>query len=473
MPEARSFPMRGVRHAHFVGIGGAGMCPIAEVLHEDGMTVTGSDLADSPVTRRLAARGVRVRQGHCGKAVAGADVVVVSSAIGDGNPEVAAARQGGVPVVARGEMLGELMRGRVGVAVAGSHGKTTTASLVASIFQAAGLDPTFVIGAKVTGAGANGRLGRGPHLIAEADESDASFLHLRPVIAVITGIDRDHLDTYAQSFERMQAAFVEFARGVPFYGRILIAIDDPDTAALARRIDGPLRTYGYGADADYRALDVRVADGSRYAFVVARPDAGDLSVSIALPGDHNVANALAAIAVASEERIADAAIVAGVAEFQGVERRFRIAPGRIGAKAVTLVDDYGHHPTEIARIIDTVRRLWPDRRLAMIYQPHRFTRTRDLLADFAAVLARVDALLLVEVYSAGEAAIEGADSRALAAAVERRTGAEVPLAATPGEALAMLPGWADDGDVLVLQGAGDIGNLAGAIAATTASEAAP
>lgn len=459
--------MRGVQHAHFVGIGGAGMCGIAEILLAQGLTVTGSDLVDSRVTRRLAGRGARVRYGHCASAVVGADVVVVSSAIGADNAEVAAARRARIPVVARGEMLGELMRGRVGIAVAGSHGKTTTASLIASVLQAAGLDPTFVIGAEVTSERANGRLGDGRYLVAEADESDASFLFLRPALAVITGVDRDHLDTYGQDFDRMKAAFVQFADGLPFYGCALVCTDDPHAAEIARRITRPTRSYGFGSGAHYRASNVRV-DGDRWLFDVARPDAVDLAASISLPGEHNVLNALAAIAVASEECIADDDIVSALAAFQGVERRFRVVPGAVGAKAVTVVDDYGHHPTEIAHIIDTVRRVWPARRLAMVYQPHRFTRTRDLLRDFAMVLSRADALLLVDVYGAGEHAIGGADGRALAAAVRRESGADVPLAATPSEALDILPEWVAADDVLVIQGAGDVGDLASTIAASGA-----
>lgn len=465
VPEAaakQALGMRDVRCVHFVGIGGAGMCGIAEILLAQGFAVTGSDLLDSPVTRRLAALGARVCRGHSGAAVDQADVVVVSSAIREDNPEVAAAREARIPVVARGEMLGELMRGRSGIAVAGSHGKTTTASLVASVFEAAGLEPTFVIGGQVTGAGVNGRLGAGRHMIAEADESDASFLLLRPVLAVITGVDRDHLDTYGQDFERLKSAFVEFAEQLPFYGCALIAADDPHGRELMQRISRPTRSYGFSHHAHYRASDVGVEAG-RWTFDVARPSRDVLRAAIPLPGNHNILNALAAIAVATEEGVCDEAIVAGLAECQGVERRFRVGRGVVDSKPVMVVDDYGHHPTEIAHIIDTVRRMWPGRRLAMVYQPHRFTRTRDLLAEFAAVLARADALLLVEVYSAGEDAIAGADSRALATAVGRRIGSEVPVVATSADALARLPDWAAADDVLVIQGAGDVGDLASAV----------
>ncbi len=456
--------MRGVQSVHFVGIGGAGMCGIAEVLLAQGCTVTGSDLMDSAVTRRLAALGVRVRRGHCAAAVGDADVVVVSSAIREDNPEVAAAHQACIPVIARGEMLAELMRSRIGIAVAGSHGKTTTASMVASVFEAAGLEPTFVIGGEVTGAGANGRLGAGRHVIAEADESDASFLLLKPVLAVITGVDRDHLDTYGQDLGRLTAAFVEFAEQLPFYGCALISADDPHARELARRISRPTRGYGFSPDAHYRASGVGVEAG-RWTFDVTRPAGNALRVSIALPGNHNTLNALAAIAVATEEGVGDEAIVSGLAGCQGVERRFRVARGVVDSKPLTIVDDYGHHPTEIAHIIETVRRMWPGRRLAMVFQPHRFTRTRDLLAEFAAVLARADALLLVDVYGAGEEAIVGADSRALATAIRRRTGSDVAVVATPADAVATLPEWTAEDDVLVIQGAGDVGELASAVAA--------
>ena len=454
--------MRDVRCVHFVGIGGAGMCGIAEILLAQGFTVTGSDLQDTPVTRRLAALGARVCRGHSAAAVGEVDVVVVSSAIREDNPEVVAAHTAHIPVIARGEMLGELMRGRLGIAVAGSHGKTTTASLIASVFEAGGLEPTFIIGGQVTGAGANGRLGAGRHMIAEADESDASFLLLRPVLAVITGIDRDHLDTYGQDFERLKAAFAEFAEQLPFYGCALISADDPHGRALAQRISRPARSYGFSPDAHYRATRVGIEAG-RWTFDVTRPASDPLRVAVPLPGNHNVLNALAAIGVATEEGVPDEAIVAGLAECQGVERRFRVGRGAVDSKPVMVVDDYGHHPTEIAHIVDTVRRMWPGRRLAMVYQPHRFTRTRDLLSEFAAVLARADALLLVDVYGAGEDAIAGADSHALATAVGHRVGAAVPVVATPADALALLPDWAAADDVLVIQGAGDVGDLASAV----------
>ena len=470
VPEASSrlsLDMRGVHAVHFVGIGGAGMCGIAEILLAGDLTVTGSDLMDSPVTRRLGALGARVCLGHSAAAVGDVDVVVVSSAIRRDNPEVAAAHEAGIPVIARGEMLAELMRSRVGIAVAGSHGKTTTASLIASVFEAAGFEPTFVVGGRVTGARANGRLGAGRYVIAEADESDASFLLLKPVLAVITGVDRDHLDTYGQDLGQLTAAFAEFAGQLPFYGCALISADEPHARELARRISRPTRGYGFSPDAHYRASGLSVESG-RWTFDVTRPAGEALRVSTLLPGKHNTLNALAAIAVATEEGVDDEAIVAGLARCQGVERRFQVAPGVVDSKPVMVVDDYGHHPTEIAHIIDTVRRMWPDRRLAMVYQPHRFTRTRDLLGEFADVLARADALLLVDVYAAGEDAIVGADSRALATAIRHRSGRAVPVVATPAEALAALPAWTAADDVLVIQGAGDVGELAPAVTARAA-----
>ena len=458
--------MRRVRSIHFVGIGGAGMCGVAEVLLNQGYAVSGSDLVRSAATERLVRGGANVRLGHAAAAVADADVVVVSSAVPANNVEVARARELRIPVIPRAEMLGELMRHRHGIAVAGTHGKTTTASMIASIFQAAGLDPTFVIGGVVASEGGNARLGAGRHLIAEADESDASFLHLQPLLAVITNIDRDHLDAYGQDYASLTQAFVDFAHRLPFYGTLVICADDPGAAAMATAAGRPLCSYGFSASADYRAAEVRIADGA-WRFTARRPGAVALPIAVPLPGCHNVRNALAAVAVATEEGIADGDIVAGLAGFRGVGRRFETDECILAERRITLVDDYGHHPTEVAHVIDTVRRIWPGRRLAMVYQPHRYTRTRDLLDDFATVLARVDVLLLGDVYGAGEAPIAGADSRSLAAAIADR-GAPAPrMAATPAAALATLPEIVADGDVLAIQGAGDISQLAAAVRGRT------
>ncbi len=460
--------LRGVRSIHFVGIGGAGMCGIAEVLLRQGYAVSGSDLVRSATTKRLAALGARVRQGHAAAAVADADAVVVSSAIGDANVEVARARALGIPVVARGEMLGELMRHRYGIAVAGSHGKTTTASLIADILQAAGLDPSFVIGGTVASEGANARLGGGRHLVAEADESDASFLYLRPMIAVVTGIDRDHLDTYDQDLGRLTEAFIDFACRLPFYGTVVACLDDPRAAGLVGKLGRRTLTYGFASGADFRATDVRIGEGS-WTCTVSRPEAGELRIAIPLPGSHNVQNALASVAVATEEGVADDAIVAGLAEFRGVARRFGLAECVVAGKRVTLVDDYGHHPTEVARIIATVRRMWPERRLVMAYQPHRYTRTRDLLDDFSTVLSRVDALLIADVYGAGERPIAGADGHVLAQRIGERGRLDPLFVATPEQAVEQLQRVVEDGDVVMVQGAGDIDRVAAAMVSTTGS----
>ena len=454
--------MRGVRRVHFVGIGGAGMCGIAELLLEHGYAVTGSDLRRSTATARLAARGAVVRHGHDAEAVVGADVVVVSSAVNDANVEVAKARQLRIPVVARAEMLGELMRHRHGIAVAGTHGKTTTASLMACVFQAGGCDPTVVVGAPLADQGGNARLGTGAHLIAEADESDASFLYLAPMIAVVTNIDRDHLDTYGQDFDRLVRTFVDFVHRLPFYGVAVVCTDDRHAAGILGGIGRPLRTYGLKQGADYRAVDVVGGEGP-WTFTALRPDREPLFVTLPMPGCHNVQNALAAIAVASEEGVPDDAIVGGLEAFQGVGRRFETSECHLADKHVTLVDDYGHHPVELDRVVRTVRRIWPHRRLVMVYQPHRFTRTRDLYDDFVHVLGAVDELLIVDVYAAGEEPIEGADGRGLARDVrllQERGPVSVP---TPESALAHLRSVVMDDDVVVVQGAGDVSWVAEAL----------
>ena len=451
-----------VRRIHFVGIGGAGMCGIAELMLAAGHTVSGSDLADSAIVRRLRARGAAVRRGHAAAAVADADAVVVSSAIGESNVEVATARRRGIPVLRRAEMLAELMRFRYGIAVAGSHGKTTTAALATSIFEAAGLDPSFVIGATLAGSGSNGRLGTGRHLIAEADESDASLLCLPPMLAAITNVDRDHLETYGQDVDALRGTFAEFAARLPFYGTLVVCADDPAAMAVAAASARPQLSYGCRAPADVRATAIR-GDAGFSTFEVSRPDAPPLLASVPLPGLHNVQNALAAIAIATDQGVADEAIVAGLERFAGVERRFCIASCVLDGKPFTLVDDYGHHPTEIASMIGALRRLWPDRRLAMVFQPHRYSRTRDLLAEFAAALCEVDALLLVEVYAASEQPIAGADGAALAAAVARRGRPKPLLADDPEQALRLLPDWLAADDVLVVQGAGDVDRVAAAL----------
>ena len=452
--------MRRVRQIHFVGIGGSGMCGIAEVLLNQGYRISGSDIARSSTVTRLIQLGAEVSFGHCEGNVRGADVVVVSSAVAATNPEVVAAHAARIPVVPRAEMLGELMRYRHGIAVAGTHGKTTTTSLITSIFKAADLDPTFVIGGLLKGTGSNAQLGASRYLIAEADESDASFLHLQPMVAVLTNIDRDHLRTYGGDFARLSQTFVEFVHRLPFYGVAVLCIDDPHVRAILDIVSRPMLTYGIAEDADFRATHV-VVRGLAWTFRAERPAGhAPLDVVINLPGAHNVLNALAAIAVATEEGVSDTAILAGLAAFSGVGRRFDVVDGvRVADKSITVVDDYGHHPTEVAMVIETARKVWPERRLVMVYQPHRFTRTHDLYDDFTKVLSTVDKLVLLEVYSAGEEYLAGADSHALSQGIRERGAINPVYAADPAEAYGLLPQILEDGDVLLVQGAGNVNQL--------------
>jgi UDP-N-acetylmuramate--alanine ligase len=449
--------MRRIRRIHFIGIGGAGMCGIAEVLRNQGYEVSGSDLKATAVTKRLVRLGMEVGIGHDARAVASCDVVVVSSAIDAANPELVAAHERRIPVVRRAEMLGELMRYRHGIAIAGTHGKTTTTSLVTSIFQAADLDPTFVIGGLLNSTGTNARLGASRYIVAEADESDASFLHLQPMLAVVTNIDRDHLGTYQNDFGALKRAFVEFLHRLPFYGSVVLCIDDPEVRSVLPDVARPMLTYGFGDDADFRAVDL-VTEGRAWRFRVERPaNHGPLEITLAVPGTHNVLNALAAIAVATDEGLPDEAIVRGLAGYSGVGRRFQITDDvMVGQARITLVDDYGHHPTEIARVVETARSVWPGRRLVMAYQPHRYTRTRDLYDDFVRVLAGLDVLVLLEVYGAGEEPIPGADGKALAQGIRQRGVINPIFAESPDEALGLLPGLLENGDVLLVQGAGSV-----------------
>lgn len=452
-----------VRNIHFIGIGGAGMCGIAEVLLNQGYRVSGSDLRASETTRRLESLGARIRLGHHADHVQEADVVVVSSAIDEENPELVSAHALRVPVVARAEMLGELMRYRHGIAVAGTHGKTTTTSLITAIFQAADLDPTFVIGGLLNSTGSNAQLGGSRYLIAEADESDASFLHLQPMSAVITNIDQDHMSTYGNDFARLKQTFVDFAHRLPFYGSVVVCADDTETLSILPDLARPVLTYGFSDDADYRAADCEVLDG-RWRFKVERPAGAALTIELAIPGEHNVLNALAAIAIASDEGIDDAAIVSGLRGFGGVSRRFQIVEAvRVDSRTITLVDDYGHHPTEVTAVINTARQIWPDRRLVMAYQPHRYSRTRDLYDDFVRVLSSVDALVVLEVYAAGETAIAGADGKSLCQGVRQRGGLVPVFAEDTDEALGILPGILKEGDVLIVQGAGNVNAISGAL----------
>lgn len=454
-----------VKRIHFVGIGGAGMSGIAEVLANLGYEISGSDLAANAVTARLAGLGMRIARGHHAEHIAGADVVVVSTAVQTDNPEVVAARERGIPVIPRALMLAELMRFKQGIAVAGTHGKTTTTSLIASALAEGGLDPTFVIGGRLLSAGANARLGSGDFLVAEADESDASFLVLQPSLAVITNIDADHMETYGHDFERLKQAFVDFAQRLPFYGTAVLCIDDPHVRSILPRITKPIVTYGTSDDAQIRAVDIG-HDGGRMRFTAVQRGCQDLALTLNLPGLHNVLNACATIAVAREVGVGDAPIAKALADFTGVGRRFQ----RFGELAAadggtfSLVDDYGHHPVEMAATIAAARGSFPGRRLVLAFQPHRYTRTRDLFEDFVRVLGTVDVLLLSDVYPAGELPVQAADGRALTRAL-RVAGRIEPIFV---EQIADMPQAILDvaraGDVVLAMGAGSIGQVASRLA---------
>ncbi|CAM2149757.1 UDP-N-acetylmuramate--L-alanine ligase [Pararobbsia alpina] len=453
-----------VKNIHFVGIGGAGMSGIAEVLLNLGYHVSGSDLGRSAVTDRLIALGARVAFGHDAANIEGANAVVVSTAVRSDNPEVLAARQRRVPIVPRAVMLAELMRLKQGIAIAGTHGKTTTTSLVASVLAAGGLDPTFVIGGRLNSAGANARLGTGDFIVAEADESDASFLNLFPVIEVITNIDADHMDTYGHDFARLKQAFIEFTHRLPFYGIAVLCVDDPSVREILPFVSKPIIRYGFAQDAQVRATDVVARDG-KMMFTVLREEATPLKIELNLPGTHNVQNALAAIAIATELEVADADIQRALAEFNGVGRRFqRYGEVATATGAYTLIDDYGHHPVEMAATIAAARGAFPDRRLVLAFQPHRFTRTRDCFEDFVKVLSTVDGLVLTEVYAAGEAPIVAADGRALARALRVAGKVEPVFVETVDEVPDALSSFVQDGDVVITMGAGSIGTVPGKLA---------
>jgi UDP-N-acetylmuramate--alanine ligase len=456
-----------VKHLHFVGVGGSGMSGIAEVLAHLGYTVSGSDLAASATTRRLEGEGVKVTVGHAAANIAGADAVVTSTAVKDDNPEVIAARERKVPVVPRAQMLAELMRLKQGIAIAGTHGKTTTTSLVTSILAEGGIDPTFVIGGRLNAAGANARLGGGDFLVAEADESDASFLYLSPVISVVTNIDADHMETYGHDFERLKEAFVDFLSRLPFYGVAVLCADDPNVRAIMPQVAKQIVTYGLSPDCNFYAENI-VAEGGRMRFDCVRVNGSvsRLAITLNTPGLHNVLNALAAIAVATEVQVPDAAIVKALADFKGVGRRFqRYGEVTLPAGGIcTLVDDYGHHPVEMAATLAAARGAFPGRRLVLAFQPHRYTRTRDCFEDFVKVLSTVDLLLLAEIYAAGEAPIVAASGRSLARAL-RVAGKVEPvfvedIAAMPQAILDV----ARDGDVILTMGAGSIGGVPGKLA---------
>ena len=456
-----------IHHIHFVGIGGAGMSGIAEVLHNLGYTISGSDLADSATLRRLQALGIATHLGHAAAHIAGANAVVTSTAVQPDNPEVLAARAQKIPVVPRALMLAELMRMKQGIAIAGAHGKTTTTSLVTSVLAEAGLDPTFVIGGKLNSAGANAKLGQGEYIVVEADESDASFLNLLPVMAVVTNIDADHMETYGHDFGRLKKAFVDFLHRMPFYGTAVLCLDSPAVRDIVPEVTCPITSYGFAEDAQVRAIDVRAQAGQMH-FTVQRRNGvtlPDLEVVLNLAGEHNVLNALAAIAIAVELNIPDEAVLRALAHFKGVGRRFQ-RYGELPAKdggQFTLIDDYGHHPVEMAATLAAARGAFPGRRLVLAFQPHRYTRTRDCFEDFVKVIGGADAVLLTEVYAAGEAPIVAADGRALARSL-RVAGRVEPVfvdevAALP-QAVADL---AQGGDVVLCMGAGTIGAVAGKV----------
>lgn len=468
MAERRRFvvpEMRRVKRIHFIGIGGTGMCGIAEVLLNLSYQITGSDMKAGASTQRLEKLGATVFIGHAAENIRGADVVVVSTAVRENNPEVIAARDARIPIVRRAEMLAELMRYRHGVAVAGTHGKTTTTTMIATVFAEAELDPTFVIGGLVNSAGSNAKLGESRYLIAEADESDASFLHLQPLVSVVTNIEADHMDTYGGDFSVLKKTFIEFLHNLPFYGIAVLCIDDPVIREMIPSISRSVITYGFSDDADFRISDWHKS-GMQSAFRVVKQSNGEtFDIELHIPGKHNVLNATAALAVASDEGIAREKIIAGLARYQGVGRRFQIY-GDLPVQGgnATLVDDYGHHPTEVAATISGVRQAWPDRRLVMVYQPHRYTRTRDLYEDFASVLSTVDVLLMLDVYSAGEDPIAGADSRSLCRSIRSRGKVEPVFVEKIEQIADVLRSVIHAGDIVLTQGAGNIGAIAAELA---------
>ena len=452
-----------IRHIHFVGLGGAGMCGIAEVLFNLGYEISGSDLSDSPTLRRLAGLGIRTHVGHAAAHIEGADAVVTSTAVQEGNPEVLAARDKKIPVVPRALMLAELMRLKRGIAIAGAHGKTTTTSLVTRVLAEAGLDPTFVIGGRLNSAGANAKLGQGDYIVVEADESDASFLNLLPVMSVVTNIDADHMETYGHDFGRLKGAFVEFLHRMPFYGTAILCIDSPAVRDIVPQVTCPITSYGFSEDAQVRAVDVR-ALGAQMHFRVQRRNGvvlPDLDVVLNLAGEHNVLNALAAIAIAAELSIPDDALLRALAGFRGVGRRFQ-GHGDLPAKdggTFTLIEDYGHHPVEMTATLAAARGAFPGRRLVLAFQPHRYSRTRDCFEDFVKVIGSADAALLTEVYAAGESPIVAADGRALVRAVRVAGQVEPVFVEAVADLAERIADTARDGDVVVCMGAGSIGGV--------------
>ena len=465
MKQPNDLARRRIKQVHFVGIGGSGMSGIAEVLANIGYEVTGSDLSQNAMTDRLASLGAKIFIGHTALNIEGANVVVVSSAVSDDNPEVVAARENNIPVVPRAEMLAEIMRFSNGIAVAGTHGKTTTTSLVTSLLAEGGLDPTFVIGGRLNSTASNSRLGTGEYLVAEADESDASFLLLQPMISVVTNIDADHLSTYDNDFEKLKATFVEFLHHLPFYGLAVLCVDDDNVCDILPEITRTIVSYGIHYDADIRAKNVRYA-GTQSFFTVERTNKPTLDVTLNMPGEHNIQNALAAIAIATELEVSDEAILSGLDKFQGVGRRFQCYGDiKVNQGTVMLVDDYGHHPTEMEATMKAVRSAWPDRRMVVLFQPHRFTRTRDLFEDFSKVLSEPDVLVLMDVYAATEEPIAGADGRSLARSIRNRGQVDPIFVPDQEDIVNALQNQLKDGDVLLTLGAGSVGTISAGLPA--------
>jgi UDP-N-acetylmuramate--alanine ligase len=465
MKQPNDLARRRIKQVHFVGIGGSGMSGIAEVLANIGYDITGSDLAENAMTDRLASLGAKIFKGHAATNIEGANVVVTSTAVSQNNPEVVAAKEQNIPVIRRAEMLAEIMRFSNGIAVAGTHGKTTTTSLVTSLLAEGGLDPTYVIGGRLNSSGSNSRLGTGEYLVAEADESDASFLLLQPMISVVTNIDADHLSTYDNDFEKLKDTFVEFLHHLPFYGLAVLCVDDENVCDILPKVTRTIVTYGIHFDADIRAKNVRYA-GTQSFFTVERTDRSTLDVTLNMPGEHNIQNALAAIAIATELGVSDEHILSGLDKFQGVGRRFQCyGEIKMPQGSVMLVDDYGHHPTEMEATMKAVRSAWPDRRMVVMFQPHRFTRTRDLFEDFTQVLSDPDVLVLLDIYAANEEPIVGADGRSLAGAIRNRGNVDPIFVANTDDITEVLQNQLKDGDVLLTLGAGSVGTISAGLPA--------
>ena len=464
MPDNFDKLLGRIKHIHFVGIGGAGMSGIAEVLHNLGYTVSGSDKNENKVTRRLLSLGIKVVKGHVAKHINGSDVVVYSSAITEDNPELTEARSLRIPIIPRAEMLAELMRFKHGIAVAGTHGKTTTTSLIASVLGEAGLDPTYVIGGLLNSSGSHARLGKGKYLVAEADESDASFLHLQPVIAVLTNVDADHLENYKGDFNALQKSFIEFLQHLPFYGLAVICIDDPVNRKIIDSVAKPVLTYGIDSEADIKAQIIK-HEGNKTWFSVSKKNCNDwLKIELNLPGKHNVLNALAAISVAHELGIDEKSIISALSNFEGIARRCQmLGEISIEGKKVLVIDDYAHHPREIAATLTAIRNGWPQHRLVVIFQPHRYSRTRDLFEDFIQVLSEIDVLFILDIYPAGESPIPGADSRSLCRAIRLRGQIDPIFVENKDEIAALVKGKVNNNDVLLILGAGDVGSVAPAL----------